>query len=220
MNDVNGKSCPDEETLSAFIDERCDDVDAKHVVSHVRACPSCRSEMTFVTKMIAECRGGAAGVSDREHDRIASLVGADMPGEREDAAAQAWNKIRDRLDGLLMRRQNWRDEQIDVIAAARASGMLAFRSVCGEESERYWRAEIELPTDPKAKILVHVFGVRDKRIDAGLFTLCGLRLVVEGGQASLTVDAFQRAVRKCVDVGFSDESGIESEGRIDLKGLF
>ena len=221
MNDEKKNAgCPDEETMAAFIDMRCDEVDARRVVSHVAECASCRSGMSFVARMMADGRSGSRGAEEGEQSWIASLVGADRPGEMPADESGAWDEVRSRLDEIFARRQYWQHEKIDVLAASRAAGIIAFRSVRGEQEVGYWRAEVEMPSDPNAALGLRVLDSHEESIGKGEFTLCGLKLAVSEGRASVSLDEFRVAIRKCVDVGFRAENGVESEGRIDLRGLF
>lgn len=207
-------SCPAEKDLRAFV---ADPLRAGNEVlaSHVYACEDCQ-------KRVEELLYAGAGelLTDVEKDTIRIFV---------DAHCAQTRTLDERLDEFVRARQSdFFAEGLSDWRMAASSGQMTTHEDRPVEDVRFvfvseerpaqedlWRAELEIPgtaggSDPLG---ISIRGRDGGLVGAGLFSIAGATLPVEGGKTEIPLDMFLLGIRNST-VSFQREGGVPVAGNL------
>lgn len=206
--------CPSAKELRAFV---ADPLRAENeaVAQHVYVCESCQKSAEELLYS-----GAGALLTDVERETIRQVA---------ETHCAPMRTLDERLDEFVRARQSdFFAEGLSDWRMAAASGQLKTREDRPVEDVRFvfvseeqpvlediWRAELEIPgtaggSDPLG---ISIRGCDGGLVGAGLFSIAGATLPVEGGKAEIPLDLFLLGIRNSA-VSFQREGGVPVVGSL------
>ena len=202
MFDAHEKSCPGDEILAAFVDGTLAEAEKREVFAHVMHCRRCQDSCAFAFAVKNEEKAGRLhSLDETEKARLRAGFLRSALAEMS-AGRDLWRSVREQLDRFIAMVDQARNEECEVIAAARARGRVTFAGDGGADTG--WIAEMEIPAEPTDRLEIAVSDVSGRKL-GGTLVLFGNELAVVGGNTSIGLEALRNSLRDpAVEFRFPD----------------
>jgi len=181
--------CPDEWTLSRFLENRLDDANAGAVLAHVAGCANCRAKV----KGLADWLGRTG--CDEQADELQALA-------RKAWLRSQWRRVAERFkpEAVFRAAADGQTADHQQTKTALGSGFIHFLSRTPRGQRDGWHVKLSIPSSPteKTKLRLAVMDGTDAPVPKGTLYFCGLTLSVNDGHAFMSLVDFQRNMGEAV----------------------
>lgn len=196
------EGCPDEWTLSRFVENRLDVAAAGEVLAHIAGCASCRAKAAGLGAWLARTKSAGGTVE------ALSLA-------RKTWLRVQWRRIAERFrpDEEALAAADGQTGDNRLTANALGSGFIHFLSRTPRGLKDGWHVKLSIPARPTAKTLLRltVLDGRDEPVSRGTLHFCRLPLAVADGHATMPLIDFQRNLGEAI-ISLRREDGADVPG--------
>jgi len=201
-NEPMTNECPDEWTLSRFLENRLDEASAAGVLAHVAGCADCRKKAAALAEWLAQMQTDAA------NETVLPLV-------RKTLSRVQWRRIVASFKpkaAFLAAADGQTPDGLAEVNALR-SGFIHFLSRTPLGMKDGWHVKLAIPACPteKTRLRMEVLDGTGEPIPSGTLHFCNMPLRVINGQTSVPLADFQRNMAEAV-ISLCREDGVDVPG--------
>lgn len=183
------KNCCSPELILSLLEQQANAEDGEKALLHLANCPECRQKAAFVCQALAAEKDGTFPVLSQE-ERRQTLSHVDELLKKNDKNGQhilweLWIKNNNCLSFL-----KEKSFEPEVLAAARESSELYFRSTEPRSSKYFWQAALCIEDGTEEMLKVVVTDGEDTKIPVGDFLLCLVKTTVKDGVCFVNREKF------------------------------